>query len=83
MSPALQGGFFTTGPPGKSPQLGFLGRKKRVGCVLELAVRSKDDTCRMSRPGDGGSWGRSEGEKQPPFEELQGSSVLRAEPGFC
>lgn len=54
-----------------------------MGRVLELAVRSKDDTCHMSGPRDGGSWGRSEGEKQPPFEELQGSSVLRAEPGFC
>ena len=24
MSPALQGRFLTTGPPGKSPQMGFL-----------------------------------------------------------
>lgn len=36
----------------RDSQLGFLGRKKRVGRVLELAVRSKDDTCHMSGPSE-------------------------------
>ena len=41
MSPALEGGFLTNGPPGKFPSLGFLSlnlqlRKEELGDLSDL-----------------------------------------------
>lgn len=57
---------------------GFLGREESLGSVLELAVRSKEDACLMSRPRDDGGWG-SLGKKIAPAERAAGQQCARAE----